>query len=185
MSPVRVSNWVEPYVQIGSVQQLIVSLVNQQAPTFTAPIADTDGLSTMTLSDALGDGPIVLAFFPAAFSSVCTAELCTFRDGLSTFNELSARIYGISTDLPYALAEFRTQFELGFPLISDTNGTIIEQYGVTTSFDHIGLQPVAQRAVFVLDETGRVVYEWIADNPGQQPEYNAVESAVATLIAEQ
>ena len=148
-----------------------------QAPEFIAPLVD-DKTEATAFVDHLGDGPVVLAFFPAAFSSTCTEEFCTFQDELNKFNDLSATVLGVSTDTAYALERFRAENGLTFGLISDNNGAIIEAYDVVDDFERIAMWGVAQRAVFVVDSEGVVQYVWRADNPGQQPDYEAVIEAV-------
>ena len=154
--------------------------VGDQAPDFIAPLVDDETEAT-SFEDHLGDGPVVLAFFPAAFSSTCTEEFQTFREELGRFDALGATVFGISTDTSYALERFREEFELPFGLISDNNGEIIEAYDVVDDFEHIAMWGVAQRAVFVVDSEGIVQYVWRADNPGQQPDYGAVIGAVEAV----
>lgn len=154
--------------------------IGNTAPTFTAPRVG-DETEPFSLSDALGDGSLVLAFFPAAFSTTCTTELCTFRDDIHRFGDLDATVFGISTDLPYALARFRAENDLSFDLISDNDGAIIAAYDVAENWEHIALPAVAQRAVFVIDTDGDIAYVWRADNPGQEPDYDAVAEAVSRL----
>ena len=154
--------------------------VGDTAPEFIAPLVDDETEAT-ALVDRLGDGPVVLAFFPAAFSSTCTDEFCTFQDELGQFNELGATVFGISTDTAYALERFRAENDLTFGLISDNNGEIINAYDVVDDFEHIAMWGVAQRAVFVVDSEGVIQYAWRADNPGQQPDYEAVVEAVEAL----
>jgi len=154
-----------------------------QAPDFTAPlVSDSDTVAT-TFSDHLDSGPVVLAFFPAAFSSTCTVELCTFRDDLAQFEGLGATVFGISTDTSYALERFREEEGLSFGLISDNDGAIIEAYDLVDdhSFADKGMKGVATRSVFVVDDEGTIQYTWIADNPGQEPDYEAVVEAVESL----
>ena len=154
-----------------------------QAPDFIAAlVSDGDTVAT-TFSDHLGSGPVVLAFFPAAFSSTCTAELCTFRDDLAQFEGLGATVFGISTDTSYALERFREEEGLPFGLISDNDGSIIDAYDIVDdeSFAYKGMTGVATRSVFVVDSEGTIQYTWIADNPGQEPEYEAVVGAVDEL----
>jgi len=151
--------------------------VGDSAPEFIAPLVDDETEAT-SFVDHLGDGPVVLAFFPAAFSSTCTDEFCTFQDKLATFDDLDATVFGISTDTSYALERFRAENDLTFGLISDNNGEIINAYNVVDDFEHIALWGVAQRSVFVVDNDGTVQYAWRADNPGQQPDYEAVVAAV-------
>ncbi|MCH7659533.1 MAG: peroxiredoxin [Euryarchaeota archaeon] len=131
------------------------------APDFTLPIARGEAyndVAEFTLSDVFEDGPVVLAFFPAAFTSGCTEELCTFRDSLSTFEDLEARVYGISTDLPFAQNIFIQQEGLTFPLLSDFDHEAIRSYDVVRE-DFYDVMFVAERSVFVVDE-GRIVYRW-------------------------
>lgn len=148
------------------------------APDFTAPFVGAE-TEPSALSDRLGEGPVVLAFFPAAFSTTCTAELCTFRDDVGRFADLGATVFGISTDLPYALARFREATDLNFELVSDTDGSIIRSYDVVDSWPHRAIDRIARRSVFVLDRAGTVQYVWRADDPGQEPDYDAVADAVA------
>jgi Peroxiredoxin len=147
------------------------------APDFAAPLVGEE-TEPFRLSNRTGGGPVVLAFFPAAFSSTCTTELQTFRDDHDAFADHDATVFGISTDLPYALSRFRETNSLGFHLVSDNDGTIIDAYDVVDEWDHIALSRVAQRAVFVIDPSGVVRYVWRADNPGEEPDYEAVIDAV-------
>ena len=154
--------------------------VGDDAPDFAAPLVGAE-TEPFRLSNRRGTGPVVLAFFPAAFSTTCTEELCTFRDELSAFTDLDARVFGISTDLPYALSRFRAEHELGFDLVSDNDGAIIDAYDVVDEWEQINLSRIAQRAVFVIDTAGTVRYAWRADNPGEEPDYDAVADAVESL----
>ena len=151
--------------------------VGEQAPDFTLP--DTDR-KLVSLHDLRGK-TIVLAFFPAAFSSVCTAELCTFRDSLAQLNRVNGQVVGISVDLPYSLQRFKEAERLEFPLLSDFDRTVIREYGVVD--DNFGgfTSGVARRAVFVIDREGKVAWEWVADKPSQQPDYGEVLRVTETL----
>ena len=152
--------------------------VGDDAPGFSAPVADGDGIVERDLESYSGETPTVLAFFPAAFSGTCTAELCTFRDRLGPLASESATVFGISTDLPWALAEFREAESLPFPLVADNDGAICADYGVRTRYERLGIDGVARRSVFVLDADGAVTYRWLADDPGTEPDYEAVEGAI-------
>ncbi|RDI70809.1 redoxin domain-containing protein [Halopelagius longus] len=156
--------------------------VGDDAPDFTAPLADGD-VSTVTLSDRLDDAPLVLAFFPAAFTSTCTTEMCTFRDRMANFEDIGATVFGISVDTPFALNEFRDQNDLNFPLVSDTNREIVREYGVSMDFEKYGVEEVAKRAVFVVDGSGEVTYAWVSDDPGAEPDYEEVADAAETARA--
>ena len=153
----------------------------ETAPDFTAPLAGGEAyndLESFTLSEAFGDGPIVLAFYPAAFTSGCTEEMCAFRDSLDAFDDLDARVYGISVDLPFAQNVWIEEHDLGFPMISDWDHEIIRQYDVVYE-DMYGMVEVAQRSVFVLDAAGIVTYRWV--RAGDNPDF---ESFVDELRAE-
>jgi len=177
--------WVDHTLYPAVVTGYCMVSVGDQAPDFTAPLVTDGETEATTLTDQLGSGPVVLAFFPAAWSTTCTAELCTFRDNLSQFTDLEATVFGISTDTSYALEQFREDEGLTFGLISDNDGAIIEAYDLVDdqSFAYKGMKGVATRSVFIVDEAGTVQYVWIADDPGQQPDYEAVVEAVAELAA--
>ena len=146
------------------------------APDFTLPNQDRE---PVTLSKQRGR-PTVLAFFPAAFSSVCQKELCTFRDALSQLNKLNAQVYGISVDTFFSLKAFADQQRLTFPLLSDFNKQVIRDYGVFNE-DMIGLKGIAKRAVFVLDKNGVVRHREVLDDARNEPDYDKVYKAVAAL----
>ena len=156
-----------------------MTAVGDDAPEFTASIVD-DEMEPFRLADHLGDGPVVLAFFPAAFSNTCTDEMEAFRD---EFDRDGCTLFGVSTDLPHALSAYRSQYDLPFALVADTEHRGIEAYDVIESFDRYGVDTVAQRAVFVIDADGVVTYRWLAENAGQEPDYDAVAAAVAEASA--
>jgi peroxiredoxin len=152
------------------------------APDFTAPLANGD-IDSITLSDELDDAPIVLAFFPGAFTSVCTDEMCTFRDQLSEFDDVGATVYGVSRDTPFTLNEFCDQNDLNFGLVSDLNKELIDAYDVEMDFADLGVYGVAKRAVFVVDADGQITYAWVSDDPGVEPDYDEVREAAADAVA--
>ncbi len=121
----------------------------------------------------------VLAFFPGAFTGVCTKEACALRDGLAEFNALGARLYGISIDSPFVLAEFKKQNALTFPLLSDHKKAAIHAYDILfPNLANVGYE-TAKRSVFVVGANGHVAWQWISENPGVEPDYAAVKQAVA------
>ena len=129
------------------------------------------------LSELLG-GPVVLAFFPAAFSTTCTKEMCVFRDTMHGFSDVGARVIGISVDMPYAQKAWAEQHNLSFPLLSDYNREAVKAFGIEDPNFAKGVLPgAARRSVFVLDRDGTVTYRWIADAPGIEPNYAEVEDA--------
>lgn len=151
------------------------------APEFTAPLANGD-VETVTLSELLSnDSPVVLAFFPGAFTSVCSHEMNTFQDRLDTLTQDGAALYGVSIDSPFSLNEFRDQLELDFGLLSDTNRDLVTAYDVATDFEHVGVEDIAQRAVFVIDGDRTITYRWVGENAGVEPDYDEVEDAVSVV----
>jgi peroxiredoxin len=152
--------------------------VGSKAPDFTLPNQDRQPVS---LGEALGKNNVVLAFFPAAFSSVCTKELCTFRDQLGSLNHLAkAQVFGISVDTPFSLKAFANEQRLQFPLLSDFNKDVIRAYDVFNP-DMIGLKGIAKRAVFVIDRGGTVRYREVLDDARNEPNYEKLNGALASL----
>ena len=151
--------------------------VGTKAPDFTLPNQNRE---PVTLSDQLEGGPVVLAFFPAAFSAVCTKEMCTFRDSMSELDALSARVLGISVDTFFSLKAWADAQRLNFPLLSDFNKEVITRYGVVNE-NMIGLKRIAKRAVFVIDRSGAIRYREVLDDARNEPDYGKVKQAVAGL----
>lgn len=147
----------------------------QSAPDFI--LYDTDKKS-VTLKDILGK-KAVLAFFPGAFTSGCTKEMCTFRDQLGEFNKLGGRVYGICVDGPAANKAFAEQNNLNFPVLSDFSRETSKKYGgVHEDFWGITGYDVAKRSVFMIDDKGKVIYSWVTDNPGDQPPFDEIQNAM-------
>jgi peroxiredoxin len=152
--------------------------IGNKAPDFE--LVDTE-LKSVKLSGLMGH-PTVLVFFPGAFTSVCTAELCTFRDSMARFNKINASVIGISVDQPFSLAQFKKENNLNFPLLSDFTETVSRSYGgVHENFVNVKGLNVSKRAVFVLDKNGTVAYKWVSEDPKKEPNYKEVEEAVAKL----
>jgi glutaredoxin-dependent peroxiredoxin len=150
--------------------------VGSKAPDFTLTNQDRQ---PVTLSGQRGK-PVVLAFFPAAFSSVCTKEMCTFRDSLAKLAEADAQVYGISVDTFFTLKAFQDHEKLTFPLLSDFNKEVIRDYGVFNE-DMIGLKGIAKRAVFVIDKDGIVRHREVLEDARNEPDYGKVFGALAAL----
>lgn len=133
------------------------------------------------LSDHQGQ-TVVLAFFPGAFTGVCTTEMCQFRDRAQAFNDLNAQVYGISVDGPFAQKKWADDNNLNFPLLSDFNRQAITAYGVALP-NLAGLQgyTVAQRAIFIIDPQGTIRYKWVAESPLNEPDYDEVQAQTQAL----
>jgi peroxiredoxin len=155
----------------------VSAAVGDTAPDFTLTNQDR---TPVTLSEELKKGPVVLAFFPAAFSGTCTKEMCTFRDSMSQLNGMSANVLGISTDTFFSLKAWADAERLTFPLLSDYNKTVINQYGVVNP-DMIGLHDIAKRATFVVDQTGTIRHKEVLEDARNEPDYGKVKAALASL----
>jgi glutaredoxin-dependent peroxiredoxin len=151
--------------------------VGSQAPDFTLMNQDRQ---PVRLSAALQNGPVVLAFFPAAFSSVCTNEMCTFRDSIAALNASKGQVFGVSTDTFFALKAWADQQRINFPLLSDYNKDVITQYDVVNP-DMIGLKNIAKRAVFVIGRDGVIKHKQVLDDARNEPNYDKVGAALASL----
>ncbi len=152
--------------------------IGSDAPDFTLHNTKREAV---TLSEQRGKN-VVLAFYPAAFTGVCEKELCSFRDSLALLNELDATVFGVSVDAPFANAAFAEKNSLNFPILSDYARAAVRAYDVAHD-DFAGMTgyTAAKRSVFVVDKQGKVQYAWVADNPGQEPNYDEVQDAVRKL----
>jgi peroxiredoxin len=151
--------------------------VGSKAPDFTLMNQDRQPI---TLSAVLQNGPVVLAFVPGAFSSVCTNEMCTFRDSIGTLGASKAQVVGVTTDTFFTLKAWADQQRFTFPLLSDYNKEVIRQYDVVNP-DMIGLKNIAKRAVFVIGRDGIVKHKDVLDDARNEPDYDKVRAALAAL----
>ncbi|MUV88964.1 redoxin domain-containing protein [Halapricum sp. CBA1109] len=147
------------------------------APLFTATVGTSDHES-FALEDHLGDGPVVLAFFPGAFTPPCTNEMIALQDHLDDFAEAGATVLGVSADSAFSLGSFREEHGIEFDLISDMGREAIDAYDVRIDIEDLGLIGIANRSVFVLDDEGTVTYTWVADDPTNEPDYEELLDAV-------
>lgn len=152
--------------------------VGDKAPDFA--LVDVDK-KNRSLSEFLGK-KTVLAFFPGAFTGVCTKEMCTFRDSMSRFNELNAQVVGISVDAPFSNKAFAAQNNLQFPILSDYSRSAVKAYDIVLdNFSGLAGYASAKRSVFVLDKGGVVRYAWVSDIPGVEPNYDEVSKALSSI----
>jgi glutaredoxin-dependent peroxiredoxin len=150
--------------------------IGEKAPDFT--LSDTEK-AQRSLKDFAG-AKTVVAFFPGAFTGVCTKEMCALRDSLAEFNALKAAVVGISVDSPFANKAFASQNRLTFPLLSDYSRSVSKLYGgVHDDFAGLKGYAAAKRSVFVVDAGGVVTYAWISENPGVEPPYDEIRKALA------
>src|SRR5690606_8531730 len=140
--------------------------IGDTAPHFELPDPD---MKMRKLSEFLGQKTI-LAFFPAAESPVCTAEMCALRDSLDSLRDLGANVVGISVDGPFANPFFVQRRHRNLPVLSDYGGEVTRQDGIALeSLASLGGYHAAKSSVFILDESGKVIYRWISDDPMVEP----------------
>ena len=144
--------------------------VGDAAPDFTLTATDK---SKVTLSDHQGQR-VVLAFYPAAFTGVCTTEMCAFRDSMASLNDAGATVFGVSVDSPFANGAFAKENGLEFTLLSDVHRTMISEYGLTHDNFVIDGYTTATRAVVIVEADGTVGYVWACESLGQEPNYGEI-----------
>lgn len=132
------------------------------------------------LKEFHGESAVVILFFPLAFTSVCTTELCMVRDDLVAYDTLNSVVLGVSVDSHYALGRFRTEQNINFHLLSDFNKTVCVEYGAWYD-DFFGMHGVAKRAAFVVDKQGIIRYAEVLDDASQLPDLQQIKSVLSGL----
>ena len=152
--------------------------LNQPAPDFTL---QSHTREETTLSGLKGKN-VILAFYPAAFTGVCENQVCSFRNSLSELNDANATVFGVSVDSPFSNGAFASKNELNFDLLCDAGKATIAAYDIEfPNFAGIPGYTVAKRSVFVIDAEGILRYQWVAPNPGVEPNYDEVKAFVKSL----
>ena len=158
--------------------------VGTKAPDFTLKSKQASGLVDVKLSNNFGKKNSVVLFFPAAFTGVCTKEMCDITAGLSAYSGLNADVIGISVDGPFAQEAWAQKEKIGTTLASDLNKTTAKAYGVLVD-DLGGLIPgfgsTSARAAFVIDKNGVVQYSEQTPTPKDLPNFNAIKDTLAKL----
>jgi peroxiredoxin len=149
----------------------------QQAPDFSLFNSEKNKVA---LADYKGKNLVIL-FFPLAFTGVCTTELCSVRDNLTTYTSLNAEIVGISVDSLFTLEKFKEEQQYNFPLLSDFNKTTAQAYGAFYDEFVLDMQGVAKRAAFVVDKEGTVQYAEVLESAGDLPNFEAIKEVLAGL----
>jgi glutaredoxin-dependent peroxiredoxin len=152
--------------------------VGQKAPDFKLFSSEK---KVVSLSDYKGKNVVVL-FFPLAFTGVCTAELCSMRDDIATYQSLNAQVLGISVDSLFTLEKFKAEQNLNFPLLSDFNKVASADYGALYEDFVLGMKGVSKRSAFVVDEEGTVQYAEVLESAGDLPNFEAVKAALGQLV---
>jgi peroxiredoxin len=151
--------------------------VGTTAPDFTLKTKTPEGLSEVSLSSHKESSSVVLLFFPFAFTGVCTEETCSVRDDLSSYENLNAKVYGISVDSPFAQEAMALKENLNFPLLSDFNKETSLAYGVLYE-DFIGFKGVSKRSAFVISKDGGILFAWSSEDPKQLPDFEAIKAVL-------
>jgi len=151
--------------------------VGDKAPEFS--LYDTEK-NLVKLEDLKGKSVVVL-FFPMAYTSVCTAELCGVRDNMNMYDSLNAKVFGISVDSPFTLGQFKKDQNLQFSLLSDFNKEACRAYGAIYEDFVLGMKGVAKRAAFVIDPQGNIKYSEVLENAGELPNFEAIKSTLQKI----
>lgn len=150
--------------------------IGQKAPAF---VLSDSAKNAVKLEDYKGKN-VLLLFFPLAFTGVCTAELCSLRDDIASYNNANAQIFGISVDSLFTLAKFKEEQKLNFPLLSDFNKEVSAAYGAIYE-DFLGMKGVSKRSAFVIDKDGVVRYAEVLEKASDLPNFVAIKEALAKL----
>ncbi len=154
--------------------------VGSQAPDFCLKTKTAAGLADVRLSENFGRKNTVLLFFPLAFTSVCTQEMCDISSGLNAYADLNADVIGISVDSPFAQEAWAAKEKITVKLASDLNKQTAAAYGVLLP-DLLGLGSVSARAAFVVDKQGVVQYSEQTPTPKDLPNFEAIKAVLAKL----
>lgn len=151
--------------------------IGQVAPDFT--LYDS-AKNKVTLSDLKGQN-VLLLFFPLAFTSTCTAELCSIRDNISFYDNVNATVLGISVDSLYTLARYKADQKLNFALLSDFNKEVSSLYGSLYEIFGYNMKGVSKRSAFIIDKTGIVRYTEVLENASEQPNFKTITLTLESL----
>jgi peroxiredoxin len=149
--------------------------IGQPAPDFS--LFDSDK-KKVSLHDYRGRN-VLLLFFPAAFTSTCTRELCSTRDNIAAYDGANAQVFGISVDSVYTLAKYKDDQRLNFPLLSDFNKEVSAAYGSLYPLFNYEMRGVSKRSAFVIDGEGLLQYAEVLENAAELPDFEAIRKSLA------
>ena len=159
--------------------------VGDKAPDFTLVTLGENGPETFTLSEAIGSSKLLLLFVPMAFTGGCTAEFCDISKNISTYDQLDAKVLGISGDNPFAQAAWAEKEGITIQLLADYEHSATEAYGVAyESFlpeKNLIMGGVPKRSAFVIDTNGTVQYAEVLENPSDMPNFDAIQACLQSL----
>lgn len=151
--------------------------INDTAPDFTLKNTKKEDISLSDFDKKI----IVLAFYPGAFTGVCDTEMCALQDNLKSLNNLNATVLGISVDSPWANGSFAKQYNLEFDSLSDIHRKVSKDYDVVfNGLGGIEGYTCSNRAIFIVKD-GTIKYQWVAPNPGVEPDYEEIKNTVESL----
>ena len=154
-------------------------LIGEKAPAFS--LYNTEKV-LVNLNDYAGNKNVLVLFFPLAFTSVCTKELCSVRDNINKYHNDKTEVLGISVDSVYTLARFKADQAYNFQLLSDFNKVVSKQYeSLHESFSNMDMKGVSKRAAFIIDKAGLFQYVEVLDNPGEMPDFDAIDKKLSDL----
>ncbi|SRR6266511_4006937 len=154
--------------------------VGTKAPDFSLKSKQAAGLVDVKLSDNIGKKNTLVLFFPLAFTSVCTQEMCDITSGLNAYKDLNADVIGISVDSPFAQEAWAQKEKIGITLASDLNKETAKGFG-TLLPDLVGLGSVSARAAFVIDKNGVIQYSEQTPSPKELPNFQAIQQSLQKL----
>ncbi len=151
--------------------------IGQVAPDFT--LFDSEK-NPVTLSGLKGKN-VLLLFFPQAFTSVCTKELCGVRDNITRYQSVNASVYGLSVDSIFTLGKFKEEQQFNFPLLSDFNKEVSTAYDTIYQDWILNMRGVSKRSAFVIDKEGIVRYAEVLESAGDVPDFEKINSVLDSL----
>lgn len=151
--------------------------IGQAAPDFT--LFDSDK-KPVRLSEQKGNN-VLLLFFPQAFTSVCTKELCAVRDNIALYNNANAKVFGISVDSVFTLAKFKEEQQFNFPLLSDFNKEVSESFDSIYKDWILNMKGVSKRSAFVIDKEGNIQYAEVLESAGEVPDFEKINAVLNSL----
>lgn len=151
--------------------------IGQAAPDFT--LFDSDK-NPVKLSEQKGNN-VLLLFFPQAFTSVCTKELCAVRDNIALYNNANAKVFGISVDSVFTLAKFKEEQQFNFPLLSDFNKEVSESFDSIYKDWILNMKGVSKRSAFIIDKEGKIQYAEVLESAGDVPDFEKINAVLNNL----
>lgn len=145
--------------------------VGDKAQNFTLKNSEGEDISLKSLAE---NGKVLILFFPLAFTSVCTDEMCSTRDNMKLYNSLNANVIGISVDSFFTLKEFKKNHNLNFMLLSDFNKNVSTQFNAIYE-DFFGMKGVSKRSAFIVNQNLEIEYSEILDDAGKQPNFKEIQ----------